>query len=235
MEEEMKNQKWNNYFDNIGNRYNLKLNRKCPIVIFIDGKDITKSLSYNLIDETKNSFNDVFEQTIKYFTSKFDCMAISGVDEVSFIFQNGEGLTKNMSKKSYKAHEIVSVFSQLFYEYFNARYSKQPIYWHCKCSNIPKGKIESYMKYRSLTIFELNLTYFLKRKHYRNAGKISLDEKEKICNEMEEYKEIKEFIRGKLYIRGQQVELEAFLKRQIKYIKEKERKESVEFLDINNF
>ena len=65
----MNNKKWNNYFRNIENKYSLKMNINNPIVIFIDGKDITKSLKYNLIAENKDSFNDIFEQTIKYFSN----------------------------------------------------------------------------------------------------------------------------------------------------------------------
>lgn len=236
MDENMKNKKWNDYFSNIENKYNLKLKSNSPIVIFIDGKDITKSLNYNLISEDKDSFNDIFEQTIQYFSMKFGCMAISGVDEVSFIFQDGRKLIEQMVKKSYRAHDVVSLFSQQFYQCFHEKYAKKPpIYWHCKCSNIPKGKIKSYIKYRSLTIFELKLTYFLKRKNYKDAGKISLSEKENICNEIPEYREMKKFEKGKLYISGQQVELEAFFNDKIEKVQEKERKEAIRFLDINNF
>ena len=63
--------KWNNYFGNLENKYDLKMNKKKPIVIFVDGKDITKSSKYNLMAENKNSFNDIFEQTIKFFSLIF--------------------------------------------------------------------------------------------------------------------------------------------------------------------
>ena len=115
----MDSKRWNNYFSNIENKYNLKMSTKKPIVIFIDGKGITKSFKYNLISENKNSFNDIFEQTIKYFTMKFDCIAISGVDEVSFIFEDGKKLKEFITEKKYKSHNIVSIFSQYFYKYFN--------------------------------------------------------------------------------------------------------------------
>lgn len=231
----MDKKKWNHYFGNIENKYDLKMNMSNPMVIFMDGKNITKSLKYNLIAESKNSFNDIFEQTITYFTMKFDCIAISGVDEVSFIFEDSKKLKDFISSKKYKAHEIVSIFSQYFYKYFNTRYTNGSVYWHCKCSNIPKGKIKSYIKYRSLTIFELNLTYFLKRKQFKNAGKIPLAEKEQKCNEMTDYKELKRFEKGKLYISGQQVDLAAFLNNQIIKLPKNKREEIMTFLDINNF
>ena len=190
--------KWYNYFMKVQNKYNLKLNINEPIVVFIDGKNITKSLNYNLIEESKNSFNDIFEQTIKYFSKKFDCLAIYGVDEVSFIFEKGSKLKEKLKYKNLKAHEIVSVFSQLFYQYFNKRYLKEAVYWHCKCSNIPIGKINSYLKFRSLTIYELYLTYFLKRKNVQDAGKIKLFQKEEMCNKLDEFKTIEKFARGRL-------------------------------------
>ena len=227
--------KYNNYFGNIASKYNLKMKSSTPIVIFLDGKDVTKSLEYNLIIENKNSFNDILEQTIKYFTKKFDCIALSGADEVSFIFENSEKLKSFMSKRKYKAHEIVSIFSQHFYKYFNDRYEKAPIYWHCKCSNIPKGKINSYIKYRSMGIFELKLTYFLKRKQYKNAGKITVPEKKEKCNEMADYKEVEKFERGNLYISGERVDLQAFLNDKIIKLPEEEREEELTFLDLNSF
>lgn len=231
----MGNKKWNNYFGNIENKYNLKMNTNKPIVIFVDGKDITKSIKHNLIVESKNSFNDVFEQTIKFFSKKFNCIAISGVDEVSFIFENGKNLKKFISKRTYKAQDINSIFSQHFFKYFNDRYTNRPVYWHCKCSNIPKGKIKSYIKFRSSTIFELNLTYFLKRKQIKNAGKISLTEKVKKCNEFPEYKDFEKFARGNIYISGDKVDLIAYFNNQIVKLPEIRREEEITFLDLKNY
>lgn len=231
----MENKKWNNYFSDIQNKYNLKMSVNKPIVIFIDGKDITKSLKHNLIQENKESFNDIFEQTIKYFSNKFNCIAISGVDEASFIFEDGKELEKYISNRKYRAQDISSLFSQYFYKYFNDKYVNKPVYWHCKCSNIPKGKIKSYIKYRSLTIYELYLTYFLKRRQVKDAGKIPLAEKEKRCNEIEEYKKIEKFTKGRLYINGKNIELEAFLNDKIVELPETKREEKIKFLDLNDF
>ena len=187
----MDNKKWINYFDNISNKYNLKMNKNNTIVIFIDGKDITKSSKHNLIIENKNSFNDILEQTVKYFSQELECISILGVDEVSFIINDWKKLEEFIPLRKYRAHDLVSIFSQRFYKYFNDRYSNGPVYWHCKCSNIPKGKIKSYIKFRSLTILELNLTYYLKRKNFKNAGNINLAEKKQKCEEFSDYKEFK--------------------------------------------
>lgn len=228
----MNNKKWNNYFEHIENKYDLKINKNNPIVIFLDGKNITKSFEYNLLLEDKNSFNDILEQTVKYFTIVYDCMAISGVDEVSFIFQDTNKL-KNIAKK-YKTHELISIFSQQFFRYFNNRYSKGSVYWHCKCSNIPKGKVNSYIKHRSLQIFELETTYFLKRKKIKDAGKISLKEKEQICKKMEYYNKIQKNVHGRLYLKGEQINLEEYMNGKITKITENKRKESITFLDLKN-
>ncbi len=225
-------EKWNNYFINIQNKYNMNMNENNPIVIFIDGKDITKSLNHNLIQENKGSFNDIFEQTIKYFSNKFNCLVISGVDEASFIIKDTKKLKKILSTKKFKAQDIVSVFSQLFYKYFNDRYINRPIYWHCKCSNIPYGKINSYIKYRSKTIHELNLTYFLKRRNVQDAGKIKLTKKEEICNKINEYNKIKRFVKGRLYKNGKMIDIESYLNNKIVEIPEYERKEIEEYIDI---
>lgn len=233
MEENMNN-RWYNYFCNIENKYNLRMNKDKPIVIFLDGKDITKNLKYDLISESKNSFNDILEQTIKYFTIKFDCIAISGVDEVSFIFENSSKLQSFMPKNKYKSHEITSLFSQYFYNYFSNKYDGK-VYWHCKCSNIPKGKIKSYIRYRSLTIFELKLTYFLKRKQVKNAGKITLSRKKEQCYEIQDYKELKKFEKGKLYYKGKQIDLEKFFYDEIIELPSIKRKEPVTYVDIIDF
>ncbi|MBQ3145721.1 MAG: hypothetical protein IJB90_04040 [Clostridia bacterium] len=226
---------WNNYFCNIENKYNLKMSDNKPIVIFLDGKDITKSMNHSLITENKNSFNDVFEQTVKYFTVELNCMAILGVDEVSFIIEDSKKLKEFVSSKKYKSHEIISIFSQCFYKYFNDRYKNAPIYWHCKCLNIPKGKIKSYIKFRNLSIFDLKLTYFLKRKQVKNAGKIPLAKKEQECSEFREYENIKEFTKGNLYIKGQRIDIDAFLNNRIVELPDIEREEEIIYLDINNF
>lgn len=226
-------EKWNNYFVGIINKYNLKMSKKNPIVIFIDGKNITSNKNYNLTNEEKNSFNDVFEQTIKYFSNEFNCIAISGVDEVSFVIEDYKKIQKNVTK-GFKAQDIASIFSQYFFEKFNSAYKGQTVYFHCKCSNIPKGKIKSYIKHRSMQIFELQLTYFLKRKQIKDAGKIKLSEKIEKCNQFSEYKDIKSFEKGRLYIKNKQIDIDNFLNGNIVNVPETIREEAPYFLDITN-
>ena len=62
-----------------------------------------------------------------------------------------------------------------------------------------KEQKDSYIKFRSLTIYELYLTYFLKRKNVQDAGKIKILQKEEMCNKLDEFKNIKKYARGRLY------------------------------------
>lgn len=228
-------EKWNNYFVKIINKYNLKVSEANPLIIFLDGKNITGNKNYNLVNENKNSFNDVLEQTVKHCTKKFNCIAISGVDEVSFIFEEHNELKNFITKRKYKTHEIISIFSQYFYNYFNNIYKQNSVYFHCKCSNIPKGKINSYIKHRSSQIYELQLTYFLKRKSIKDAGKIKLKEKIEMCKKDKSFSEVENFAKGRLYKKGEQIDLDDFLLGKITIIPEKNRKEVLEFLDLNDF
>lgn len=210
----MNNRNWCNYFNNIQNKYNLSLTQRKPIVIFLDGKDITKSFEFDLISEEKGSFNDAFEQTIKEISKKMGCIAIFGVDEVSFIFEDGLQLSKCVSTKKMRTHEIVSSFSQNFYKCFKDKYKNGTVYWHCKCSNIPKTKLKSYIKFRSITIHETMLTYFLKRQNIKNSGKIALNDKIKMCEQIPYYQNIKHMEKGRLYVAGEYVELTTYLEQE---------------------
>ena len=201
-----------NYFLHLANKYNLYVSKKNPIVIFLDGKNVTSSNFFNLIDESANSFNDYFEKAVRCFCKKYKCIAIYGIDEVSFIFENADSLICDNDFKNLKSQNIVSVFSQKFFEYMiKTSNKKYKIYWHCKLSNIPKGKIMSYIKYRSITIHELFITYFLKKMNVKNAGKIKLSEKIKMANSYKEFSSINQFAKGHLCINGDLIDLESYI------------------------
>lgn len=231
--EKIKNKR-NNYFEKIINKYNLSISRKNPLVIFIDGRNVTKDISYNLNDETKNSINDIMERTVKYFTKELKCKAISGVDEVSFIIEDVKLLENKMKiRKKYKTQEIVSIFSQHFFEYFNKLNTEKKIYWHCKCQTIPKGKVNSYIKYRSVIIFNLFTTYFLKKNLIKNPGKIKEEKRIELCNNNIAYEQIKEYEFGSLFFNGDRIDLNEYFKGNIVII-DKERKIKDNYLDLNN-
>lgn len=225
--------KWNDYFGNLIKKYNIRMSKINPIVIFIDGKDITKSIKHDLVTQCRDSFNDVFNQIVRMYAKQLNCIAILGVDEASFIIEDFSALIQFLGIKRYSSHDIVSVFSQKFFHEFNKKYKNDNVYWHCKCSNIPKGKIKSYIKYRSLTIYELNLTYFLKRKQIKDAGQIDLKIKQEKCNKYEDYQEFKKIERGLLYIGEQRVNIDSYLNNEIVKLPEVQRLEQIEYLDIS--
>ena len=206
----MEGKHWYNYFEFLANKYNLSISQNKPIVIFLDGKSITSSYFFNLNGEGAGSFNEAFEKTVKYFTKKYNCLAIYGVDEVSFIFENSELLVNDLKLKQFKAHNINSIFSQKFFECFKNNINSNDVYWHSKISNIPEGKVKSYLKYRSTSIFELFMTYFLKRMGVKDSGRIVLPEKIKMCNSYSEYSGVKQFEKGHLYKNGELIDLEEF-------------------------
>lgn len=202
----------NNYFLHIINKYNLKITKNNPIVIFLDGKGVTSSNFFNLLSEDNESFNEYFEKTIKHFCNKYNCLAIFGIDEVSFVFENPKNIQCKEIFKNTKSQDIVSIFSQKFYEsILKISNKKYKIYWHCKISNIPRGKIKSYIKYRSNTIQELFITYFLKRMNVINAGKIKLSQKIEIARKYKSYNLVNKFQNGHLCINGELVDLEEYI------------------------
>ena len=204
------NKNYYNYFFKIINKYNLSLSNNKPLVLFLDGKHVTSNNMYNLNNETIGSFNDYFEKTIKYFSNKYNCIALSGVDEVSFIITDTTLLRKDCNLKNLKSQDVVSVFSQKFFQYFK-NLNKNTVYWHCKSLSIPNGKVISYLKYRSNFILGTSTTYFLKRKNIKDAGNLSKDEKIAMCNSFDDYKEIKQFENGRLYKNGKLIDLNSYL------------------------
>ena len=225
-----KKEKWQNYFEHIVNKYNLGLSQNHPIVIFLDGKSVTSSNFVNLNTESAGSFNEAFDKTIKYFSNKYKAIAIYGVDEVSFIFEKPKYLIEDLNLNKIKAHDIVSKFSQMFFDEFNKNMNVRKIYWHCKVSNIPKGKIKSYLKYRSTSIYELFMTYFLKRMGIKNAGKINLPEKVEMCKKYTEYENIKKFEKGHLYLNENLIDLVSYMEKgEIISLKEIKRNNTINF------
>lgn len=226
---------WNDYFGNIRNKYNMRVSRSKPLVIDLDGKNVTTSVIFSLVDNSEGGFLDIMEQTVKHFTAEYNCLAIFGVDEVSFIFENAESIIDKINKsKNFKSDEIISIFSQYFFEYFNKLNMKQTIYWHGKILSIPEQKIKSYILYKSQSILNVFTTYFLKKNMIKDAGHINLDEKIKLCKENQYYKEIEQYERGILYFKGERIDLGEYLNGNIKIISPTE-KQKAEYIDLKAF
>ena len=225
---------WNNYFYQIRKKYSMRVSQKEPLVINLDGKNVTKNNELNIIDIYEGSFLNNLEKTVKYFTEKYQCLGIFGADEVSFIFEEPMILINDTnSDKSTYSIEIISVFSQMFYDYFNHYDSHRKIFWHGKCFSIHTEKVKSYIRYKSKLIQVLVTTYFLKKKKIPDAGRIPLEEKKKKCQEYSDYKRLQQLEKGILYLNGKRIDIDEYLDGNIKEI-ENNVDESM-FFDILNF
>lgn len=201
---------WTNYFFNIQRKYSMRVSKKLPLVIRLDGKDVTKNKSIDLMDRTNEGFGYALEETVKYFTSKYHCYAIFGSDEVSFICVEPTIVLQDLdSDATNYSNEIISVFSQYFFKYFNEFNKHRTIYWHGKCFTISNDKIKSYVKYRSKIIENVMATYFLKSKK-AYSGNEKLSNQINKCMKYQDYKMLEEIKNGILYFDGNRINLEKF-------------------------
>lgn len=203
---------WNNYFYQIQTKYSMRLSLKEPLVLRLDGKGITRNNAINVMDKYRGSFFRALEETAKYFSSRYHCLCIFGSDEVSFIVDNPKIVIDDLepSDKSNYSNEIIAMFSQYFFNYFNSNYKGEKIFWHGKCFSINKNKKVSYIKYRSRIIENVLVTYFLKKKNVRNKdGKIK-DRIEK-AKKFRDYGKLKKMQKGILYYDGEEISLNDYI------------------------
>lgn len=234
---------WKDYFLNLRNKYSMRVSSKEPLVINLDGKNITKGGMFSLVDNiNSNSFLGIMEKTVSYFTKKYQCISIFGTDEVSFIFEKPFNLINDINDKSNKkSDEIISMFSQYFFDYFNSLNKTDKIFWHGECFSIPEGKINSYIKYKVGSIKNVLTTYFLKKNGVHDAGKIKLCDKIEECKKYEYYESnLKDIINGIMYYNGNRIDIDEFLKGNIVIIESKENDDNNEnnnnqFIDLSSW
>ena len=233
MEEKVLDRKWYNYFSNMRNKYNMRVSANKPLIIFLDAKDSTKNSRY-LLKGKKNGFFYSMELTAKYFSKRYNCISIWGNDEISFIIEDIDNFIDSINnEKSYRTHDIASVFSQYFFEYFNNVYEGETVYWHCKCFNIAKEKVQSYIRFKSKTISKGITAIFLKQNGVRNAYGIKLEEKIEMCKKYENYFLIEEYKDGILYYNGNKMDLNEYLKGNVVILEEE--KANTDFFDLLDF
>ena len=90
---------WHSYFRQIQNKYSMRISLKNPLVIRLDGKNVTKNKSLDLLNNYEGSFLYNLEKTVKYFAQKYHCYAIFGSDEVSFIFINPRQVIEDLDRE----------------------------------------------------------------------------------------------------------------------------------------
>ncbi len=232
---------WNDYFYQLQKKYNMRVSTKQPLVIRLDGKDVTKDTTINFMYKYNGSFFDTFEKCAWYFSNKYHAYALFGTDEISFIFPDPMILIEDLdSSKVNHSNEIIALFMQYFFDYFNSYYKNGKVFFHGKCFSIPDNKINSYVKYRASSIRNVITTYILKRNNIK-MGKNKIEERIKKCKEMGYYTQIEDIEFGTLYFNGERLDVKEFIKGNTVVISDKNSENDtnklnddfeIEFLDL---
>lgn len=226
---------WNSYFFQIQSKYSMRVSFKNPLVIRLDGKDVTKNKKYDLLNNYEENFRNTLEKTAEFFTRKYKCLAILGSDEISFIFTDPLVVISDLDKEKWNtSNEIISVFSQYFFDYFNEHNKQSKVFWHGKCFSIRNEKINSYIKFRSGIIKNVMTTYFLSKYNIK-MGKEKQEKREIECKKLQGYEVLEDIQNGVLYLEGDRIDIIEFYKGNIKKVKSTEHKSSDLYIDLTNF
>lgn len=226
---------WNSYFFQIQSKYSMRMSFKNPLVIRLDGKDVTKNKKYDLLNNYEGNFRNTLEKTAEFFTKKYKCLAILGSDEISFIFTDPLVVISDLDKEKWNtSNEIISVFSQYFFDYFNEHNKQSKVFWHGKCFSIRNEKINSYIKFRSSIIKNVMTTYFLSKYNIK-MGKEKQEKREIECKKLQGYEVLEDIQNGVLYLEGDRIDIIEFYKGNIKKVKSTEHKSSNLYIDLTNF
>ena len=226
---------WNSYFFQIQSKYSMRVSFKNPLVIRLDGKDVTKNKKYDLLNNYEGNFRNTLEKTAEFFTRKYKCFAILGSDEISFIFTDPLVVISDLDKEKWNSsNEIISVFSQYFFDYFNEHNKQSKVFWHGKCFSIRNEKINSYIKFRSSIIKNVMTTYFLSKYNIK-MGKEKQEKREIECKKLQGYEVLEDIQNGVLYLEGDRIDIIEFYKGNIKKVKSTEHKSSDLYIDLTNF
>lgn len=226
---------WNSYFFQIQGKYSMRVSFKNPLVIRLDGKDVTKNKKYDLLNNYEGNFRNTLEKTAEFFTKKYKCLAILGSDEISFIFTDPLVVISDLDKEKWNtSNEIISVFSQYFFDYFNEHNKQSKVFWHGKCFSIRNEKINSYIKFRSSIIKNVMTTYFLSKYNIK-MGKEKQEKREIECKKLQGYEVLEDIQNGVLYLEGDRIDIIEFYKGNIKKVKSTEHKSSNLYIDLTNF
>ena len=225
----------NSYFFQIQSKYSMRVSFKNPLVIRLDGKDVTKNKKYDLLNNYEGNFRNTLEKTAEFFTRKYKCLAILGSDEISFIFTDPLVVISDLDKEKWNSsNEIISVFSQYFFDYFNEHNKQSKVFWHGKCFSIRNEKINSYIKFRSSIIKNVMTTYFLSKYNIK-MGKEKQEKREIECKKLQGYEVLEDIQNGVLYLEGDRIDIIEFYKGNIKKVKSTEHKSSDLYIDLTNF
>ena len=190
-----------NYFKNIENKYKKQLSKQKPVVIRLDGRNVTKSGKYNFY--SKNLFSAALESVGTYFVEHFHCIVYIAMDEISFIFENPDDFFAIYEDNNtlYCSNLFLLDFIKLFWTICPNEKFGVTIF------NIEKNKIESYIKYRKSLCYNCAIHYYAKhniqKQYYVNK---KLAEIVDYLKENDLYKNIEtkeEFLYGKLVTKSE--------------------------------
>lgn len=163
------------YFKNLENKYRAQLSKNNPLVIRLDGKDITKNFEkYNLMDP--DGFTYSLYDTAKNVCSAYHCRIYAVMDELSIIFLNPhEFFSKFTTVDSLRCG---CVFLQDFIEYYWEHY--EHVKFKISIFSIKYDVIESYINSREKTGENTSVFYFAK--HFLDKDEYTNKKKEDIVS-----------------------------------------------------
>ena len=106
------------------------------------------------------------------------------------------------------------------------------VFWNCKCFNIPKEKVQSYIRFKSKEILDNITDIFLKQNGINSYG-INLEEKLKMCKSHEGFYYVSDNKEGVLYYNGGRIDLNEFLNGNI--LSREKKNNNNDFFDLIEF
>ena len=230
---------WNSYFFQIQSKYSMRVSFKNPLVIRLDGKDVTKNKKYDLLNNYEGNFRNTLEKTAEFFTKKYKCLAILGSDEISFIFTDPLVVISDLDKEKWNtSNEIITIFLYIQDIMVIPEYQGKKIGTGIMNKLIEKineyKKINSYIKFRSSIIKNVMTTYFLSKYNIK-MGKEKQEKREIECKKLQGYEVLEDIQNGVLYLEGDRIDIIEFYKGNIKKVKSTEHKSSDLYIDLTNF
>lgn len=147
-----------NYFKTVENKYRTQLSRKKPLVVRLDGKNITKSRHYDLMHE--NGFLATTEMIANALLKIFPkCKIYIALDEINFIFTDPNVFFNRYEDTDamYCANIFLQDFVKVFWNYY------PEIKFGISVFNIDEDKIDSYIRYRKKCCYNAAIFYYAKR------------------------------------------------------------------------
>lgn len=152
-----------NYFKTIELKYKYQLSKSKPIVVRFDGKNITKSNQFDL--SVKNKFTSALLSSTEQIVKKFSkCTAYVAIDEVNLIFEDAKEFFDYYTTNSDSLQYCLSMIQQDFLSTFWKLIPN--VFFGVSIFNIPANKVNSYIKYRKTSAYNVAVTYFAKR-HFK--------------------------------------------------------------------